>query len=333
MQEPELHDLSDDADYAASQQQQQGGRGISRTDSGKRSMGSEADGAEVVYMKDNVTIHPTQYASERISGRLRLIKHGSSLFMTWIPYKAIPASTGYAGHGSNAKLTERGCFTAYDRTLYTIRAVPFSDVRSIRRHTPTLGWQYVIVVLSSGLAFPPLYFYNGGVREFLGTLKQHVFLARSADDANVFILNDLQDPLQRSLSSLELPMAVSVANSPSISSVVHSAPSNEETVERSEDGSSSNSQYHGRSKQKVHDPARDLSIQVLEKFSLVTRFARETTSHLFRDNSDSFSSNGKKSQMQSLLPSDFHETEPRQNDRESVPDEIPVTSDPPEVNL
>lgn len=37
-----------------------------------------------------------------------------------------------------------------DMNLYTIRAVPFADVRSIRRHTPTLGWQYIIVVLSSG---------------------------------------------------------------------------------------------------------------------------------------------------------------------------------------
>jgi len=37
-----------------------------------------------------------------------------------------------------------------DRSLYTITAVPFTEVRSIRRHTPALGWQYVIVVLSSG---------------------------------------------------------------------------------------------------------------------------------------------------------------------------------------
>lgn len=30
----------------------------------------------------------------------------------------------------------------------------------------------------SGLAFPPLYFYNGGVKEFLATIKQHVFIVR-----------------------------------------------------------------------------------------------------------------------------------------------------------
>ena len=48
-------------------------------------------------------------------------------------------------------------------------------------------------------------------------------------------------------------------------------------------GSSSVTHFHGRPRQKV-DPARDISIQVLEKFSLVTKFARETTSQLFREN-------------------------------------------------
>lgn len=43
-----------------------------------------------------------------------------------------------------------GYFLNVDRNLYTIRAVPFTEVRSIRRHTPAFGWQYVIVVLSSG---------------------------------------------------------------------------------------------------------------------------------------------------------------------------------------
>lgn len=52
-----------------------------RTDSGRGSSPSESEGAEVVYSKENVTIHPTQFASERISGRLRLIKQGSSLFI------------------------------------------------------------------------------------------------------------------------------------------------------------------------------------------------------------------------------------------------------------
>lgn len=88
------------------------------------------------------------------------------LMQTWLPYK---------GQSSNAR-SEKGraldiltllsnawflssntliyCllfhYMGADKNLYTIRAVPFSDIRSIRRHTPTLGWQYIIVVMSSG---------------------------------------------------------------------------------------------------------------------------------------------------------------------------------------
>ncbi|KAL0382891.1 UNVERIFIED_CONTAM: TBC1 domain family member 15, partial [Sesamum calycinum] len=310
MHEPELHDLSDDADYAASIQQ--GSASMTRSDSRRLSSPSEPEGAEVVYSKENVAIHPTQYASERISGRLKLIKQGNSLFMTWIPYK---------GQSSNARLSEK------DKNLYTIRAVPFSDIRSIRRHTPTLGWQYIIVVMSSGLAFPPLYFYNGGVREFLATVKQHVLLVRSVEDANVFLVNDFENPLQRTLSSLELPMAVSVANVPTAALGSTSSASQERGES---DKSSSNSQQNGRQGQKHHDPARDISIQVLEKFSLVTRFARETTSQLFRDGLiDGFTPNEGRKHGQ-ISPAYQHITP--SNDPPKVPDEVSVAPDPVEFD-
>ncbi|XP_057768962.1 uncharacterized protein LOC130988982 isoform X2 [Salvia miltiorrhiza] len=304
MHEPDAHDLSDDADYAASIQQ--GPLSINRNDSIGRSSPSEPEGAEVVYTKDNVTIHPTQFASERISGRLKLMKQGNALSMTWLPYK---------GQSSNARLTEK------DKNLYTIRAVPFSEIRSIRRHTPTLGWQYIIVVMSTGLAFPPLYFYNGGVREFLATIKQHVVLVRSADDANVFLVNDFENPLQRTLSSLEIPRALTpVCESPT-------APDQD----KGELDKSSNIFQNGR-RQKHHDPARDISIQVLEKFSLVTRFARETTSQLFRDSQfDSFTSNeGWKDGPLSPSPASNRITS--SNDSPQVLDEVPVAADPVEID-
>ncbi|PPS12609.1 hypothetical protein GOBAR_AA08034 [Gossypium barbadense] len=351
MQEAELHDLSDDADYAASQQQ--GSASIMRCDSGKKSSSSEPEGAQIVYLKDNVTIHPTQFASERISGRLKLIKQGSSLFMTWIPYK---------GQSTNARLSEK------DRNLYTIRAVPFADVRSIRRHTPALGWQYIIVVLSFErsqrkmvgfpttlmLAFPPLYFYNGGVREFLATVKQHVLLMefhflpftsimeefessllQSAEDANVFLVNDFQNPLQvcivliaclRTLSSLELPRAVSIASVPSTPVSVGES-SSQQNEERT-DVRASIPQYNGTQRQKGHDPARDISIQVLEKFSLVTKFARETTSQLFREtHSNGFGPLERRNSNQSALDYSHKSSEYK----EDVPVQSPVDPDPLEV--
>lgn len=55
-----------------------------RCDSEKRSSCSEHEGAELIYTKDNVAIHPTQFASERISGRLKLTKQDSVLFLVII---------------------------------------------------------------------------------------------------------------------------------------------------------------------------------------------------------------------------------------------------------
>ncbi|PKA48873.1 hypothetical protein AXF42_Ash016389 [Apostasia shenzhenica] len=278
MHETEQHDLSDDADYAASQHQESTSN--LSCDSGQATDPTES---EVVYSKENVAIHPSQYASERISGRLRIVKQGSSSFLSWIPYKAASNAADSLGRSLNSSVSDK------DINLYTIKAVSLSDICSIRRHIPTLGWQYIIVVLSSGLAYPPLFFYNGGVREFLATLRHHVFIVRSADDTNVFLLNDFQDPLQKSLSSLELPGVIPVAKGASLhnssdpgSSIVDSVRVNSVTSS----GTSSVSGYRGRLKQKSHDPAHDLSIQVLEKFSLVTKFAREATSQIIREFQD-----------------------------------------------
>lgn len=43
-------------------------------------------------------------------------------------------------------------------------------------------WQFNLVWINmyAGLAHPPLYFYSGGVKEFLATVKQHVLLVRLA---------------------------------------------------------------------------------------------------------------------------------------------------------
>ncbi|CAN1216985.1 TBC1 domain family member 15 [Linum perenne] len=306
MHETELHDLSDDADYAASVQQGSTSIMLTRSESGNRNMPSEPEGSEVIYLKDNVTIHPTQFASERISGRLKLVTHGASVFMTWIPYK---------GQSSSARLSDK------DKSLYTIRAVPFSDVRSIRRHTPTFGWQYIIIVLSTGLAFPPLYFYNGGVKEFFATLKQHVLIVRSLEDANVFLVNDFQNPLQRTMSSLEMPGAVPIGSTPDsgeqLSSLTDGGKYGEDIAQRIL-----------RYKQNAHDPGRDLSIHVLEKFSLVTKFARETTTQLFRENNNGFSALDTKNYNLAGYDSPHKE----EQEKKKVPEEILVPSDPLELD-
>ncbi|KAI0504514.1 hypothetical protein KFK09_015466 [Dendrobium nobile] len=287
----ELHDLCDDPYYAASQRQVEAidpSESNPLLDSASNlscdsDQMRDANEFELVYSKENVAIHPSQYASERIIGRLRIIKQSSSLFLTWIPYRTASNLVGTAGRNLSSNVSEK------DMNLYTIKSVPLTSIHSIRRHIPTIGWQYIIVILSSGLAFPPLYFYNGGVREFFAILKQHVFIVRSADDANVFRLNDFQDSLQKSLSSLELPRVLSVANG----ATLHHSPSAVSAIDNSKrengiasGGVSTASKHSGKKKYKVPDPAHDLSVQVLEKFSLVTKLARDATTQIFREIQD-----------------------------------------------
>lgn len=123
------------------------------------------------------------------------------------------------------------------------------------------------------------------------------------------------------MSSLELPRAVPIANG------VSPSDSTSEITNQSKFDGSSSVQENGGQRQKMNDPARDLSIQVLEKFSLVTRFARETTSQLFREGSDSYSASEKRNHKQSSH--DHHRKTPSKDVK--VLDEVSVVPDPVEV--
>ncbi|KAG0571729.1 hypothetical protein KC19_VG037600 [Ceratodon purpureus] len=270
-------DFIDESDYTSSAQAvissktiQGGSSSLSGNESGKMMVGNGGpDSFKVVFVKDNVSVHPTQNASERISSRLRLIKQGASLFMTGIPYTV----QGGGRQGlSIMKSAEK------DRNLYTIRAVSLAEMRSIRRHTPPFALQYIIVVLTSGHVFPPLYFHIGGVQEFLSTLRNHALLVRSNDDSNVYLMNDVQDPLQRSLISLKLIVVTRVAV------VVEPPPivtKKDETVQPVEESPARASMQTSVYRQFPPREASREILNVLEKFSMVTKFARDTTAHLF----------------------------------------------------
>ncbi|KAK8953813.1 hypothetical protein KSP39_PZI002596 [Platanthera zijinensis] len=310
----DLHDLSDDPDYAASQRQCQDSGINSSLDSDQLSDSGEF---EVVYCKENVAIHPSQYVALRITGRLRVIKQSSSLFLTWIPYRDESKLIDSVGQSLSSAAIEE------DENLYAIKSVSLGDIHSIRRHIPPFGWQHIIVVLLSGLTFPPLYFYTGGVREFLATLKQYVFIVRSADDTNVFRFKGLHDSFQKSLSSLELPRDFSVANRATFHHSHSTVSANSDRMSENGTavhGSSVDSKYRGRKKHKVLDPAHVLSVQVLEKFSLVTKLARETTTQLFREIQDSRLPLGNKKLQNNLLHATIvgHKTQPKAEDIEGT---------------
>eukprot|EP00959_Pyramimonas_sp_CCMP1952_P429491 8994906-Pyramimonas_sp.AAC.1 len=195
----------------------------------------------VVYAKDNVFIHPGP-RKERISGRLSLVRKVSEdvLFLAWLPYTAQQSTTPIeettfvmVSDESRSPSTSQtlpqldgreSVQQRAARTLYAVHPIPLSELRAIRRHTPTLGWHHIILVLHSddvppqssspdgiwgygtvaGLTLPPLYFSNGGVKKFLSVLKLHTCLLRSAEDQHTYLVNDIVDPLQRSMTVLNL---------------------------------------------------------------------------------------------------------------------------------
>lgn len=59
-----------------------------------------------------------------------------------------------------------------DRTMYAVHPIPLSEVKAIRKHIPSFGWQYIVLVLVNGLTLPPLYFGSGGVKALFAALKQ-----------------------------------------------------------------------------------------------------------------------------------------------------------------
>ena len=204
---------------------------------------AQSDGADtatvLLYAQDNVNIHPGR-GRARLPGRLSLIKNCGVLFVAWTPYKQqateqeaidVASETIAAGNnngnggsggtssnksnyggGSGSGATAAGA--KRDRNLYTVHPIPVYDISALRIHTPLGGKHFIIIVLSSGLSLPPLYFHAGKVRTFLDTMKVHVTLMRSWDDKNVFLVNDISDPLQRSLMSLELSDVLSKGRPP-----------------------------------------------------------------------------------------------------------------------
>lgn len=198
---------------------------------------------EVLYERNNVAVHPRGAPGyldfsrrvsalgagpvSEISGRLALTRANGALHLSWSPTiltlaapppapeaastdEAAPADAGAPGTPSTSGATDDR--RAADRDAYAVSNIPVADICALKRHTPTIGFHFVIVVLHSGesvfycgsrpptprnsalrhghsltrallpagVALPPFYFHDGGVREFLAVLREHVNLNRSA---------------------------------------------------------------------------------------------------------------------------------------------------------
>lgn len=96
------------------------------------------------------------------------------------------------------------------------------QIRSIKKHTPGLGGTpYIIIQTAKEGALSPLYFYDGGVKEFLNSLGEFVDTTkygfdyllrswpntvkfhRSPTDSNLILINDETD-LRKTLSGTRI---------------------------------------------------------------------------------------------------------------------------------
>lgn len=229
----------------------------------------EPGGTEVLFIKEGVGVWPRKH--EKILGRLSLVKQHRVIFLAWLPY-------------SQGHLTETGNFTEVveddsespssppepttmkGRTMYAIHPIPLSEIKAIHRHSPTLGWHYIVVILVSGLTLPPLFFHNGGVRAFISVLKEHAFLIKSTEDPNTYLVNDIADPLQRSLTTLDLRDIL--LGAPPIASSSTFPPNFSPDAE-------------GWGGPPEAFPWEGLSLHLGKTLSKVTQFAKDTTSSIF----------------------------------------------------
>ncbi|KAL3149387.1 hypothetical protein ABBQ32_002188 [Trebouxia sp. C0010 RCD-2024] len=245
-----------------------GGQDSCSTDDDQFSdVGAAAD-TEVVYVREGVAVWPTK--TQRIMGRLSLIKQHQVMFLAWLPYSQ-GSLNGDGTFYSSATAEKSAVQSAKDRTMYAVHPIPLSEVKAIRKHMPSFGWQYIVLVLVSGLTLPPLYFGTGGVRALFATLKQHIYLVKGADDPNTYLVNDTADPLQRSLTCLELTDVLMGAPPPGASATwppptggVWVGPEVGSTVQW----------------QEGTDARAPLVASVLEQFGRMTALARETTTNL-----------------------------------------------------
>ncbi len=92
---------------------------------------------------------------------------------------------------SPAAALESGRVLLADRTMYAVHPIPLSEVKAIRKHAPSFGWQYIVLVLVNGLTLPPLYFGTGGVRALFAALKQVQLLTRLGISAELLCSHTL----------------------------------------------------------------------------------------------------------------------------------------------
>ncbi|KAF2071930.1 hypothetical protein CYY_006745 [Polysphondylium violaceum] len=167
----------------------------------------------ILFSKENVFIYPPE-VEKGIKGTLSICSlDKGSLYLLWMP------ANEYSGGNSSNDGNDNNNDTTIQEELEMnptslVVRVHIKELKSIKKYTPTIGTPYIIITSKSGTAFYPFFFEQGGVREFLKCLSSIIHLKKSNIDPNFFIVVDLTDPIQRSLSHMNLSESIDKIHDP-----------------------------------------------------------------------------------------------------------------------
>eukprot|EP01137_Pigoraptor_chileana_P006777 Opistho-2@51466 len=189
-----------------------GDQGESSADTAASSGRSGSSLRREVFSVHDVYVHPSSLNEDQIGGRIGLMQEDDGMHLHWTPYTFegrdymfVTSPESPTGVGTVRQPGEFSTATA-DPAQYALN-IPLSELHSVRRRVPTIGWSHLVFVLRDGVTIPPLYFHGGsiGARELFMHIGQYIPLAKSPDDSGLHIVADgATDLLQRSLNELDL---------------------------------------------------------------------------------------------------------------------------------
>ncbi|CAH1250004.1 TBC1D15 [Branchiostoma lanceolatum] len=186
-----------------------------------------ATNERVVFEKEGVFIHTAVANSDDtlLAGKVSLIDKGLEAYVDWKPTEtetdfspeydpgyepdwAVISPTHASIHqsqpvASGSRQSESVNFHA-KKNRYAIN-FSLSELKSIRRSSPSLGWSYLLFVLKDGATLPALHFHEGGSKAMMKAMEKYVSITRSPHDNRLFMVtpNDTE-ALSRSFDELQL---------------------------------------------------------------------------------------------------------------------------------
>lgn len=186
---------------------------------------STSTSLNVLYTQMNVHIRPTFTIGDDIAGELSLTRLNNSniVKLSWKPYDntATCVTSIHENNNSTANMDIKDSFangftqvssddfietkdmvkTEIVQASQYAFSVTLTDLYAVKKYIPPIGYSVLSLVCSDGVSHPPLFFHDGGLRNFLAFMSQFVDITKSRANRNLYLINQ---PSSRSLIKPEL---------------------------------------------------------------------------------------------------------------------------------